>query len=93
MTEEILGYDAEDKPIHPPKRGYVYTAACIICRKCGHLISGHGGPRHGSICKPCHDEEWPGLPYENGIHTDPDGSRWLVQKLPSQEDFEQDKLA
>lgn len=58
MTDQpILGYDKDDKPIHETKRGYIYTAACILCRECGEIIRGMGGPKHGSICTPCHDKE------------------------------------
>ena len=91
--EKILGYDKSGKPIHPPRRGYVYTQACVSCRECMEMISSVGGPMHGSICVACHDEAWSGLPYEDGIYTDPDGSRWLVQKLATDDEFEQDKNA
>lgn len=51
--EEILGYEKDGLPIHPTKRGYIYTAACITCRECGKIIRGMGGPRFGSICIGC----------------------------------------
>jgi hypothetical protein len=58
MTDEpILGYDKDGQPIHETKRGYIYTAACIVCCKCHAIIRGMGGPKHGSTCVPCHDAE------------------------------------
>lgn len=54
-TEPILGYDKDGHPIHETKRGYIYTAACILCRDCRKIIRGMGGPKHGSICVPCHE--------------------------------------
>jgi hypothetical protein len=51
----ILGYDKDGQPINETKRGYVYTASCILCRDCRQIIRGMGGPKHGSICVPCHD--------------------------------------
>lgn len=56
MTDEaILGYDKDDQPIYETKRGYIYTAACILCRDCRRIIRGMGGPEHGSTCVPCHE--------------------------------------
>ena len=57
MIEEILGYRQDGSPIHPPKKGYIYTAAFILCSKCNAPISGYGGPAWGSVCKTCHDNE------------------------------------
>jgi len=57
MTEEVLGYRKDGSPIHPPKKGYVYTAAFIMCRECEAPISGYGGPAWGSICVKCHNKQ------------------------------------
>lgn len=54
---EVLGYDKHGKPIYETKRGYIYTASCILCRECGAIIRGMGGPGFGSICVPCHEKE------------------------------------
>jgi hypothetical protein len=56
MTDEVIGYEANGKPIHSPKKGFVYTAAFILCSKCMAPISGMGGPRFGALCLKCHDE-------------------------------------
>lgn len=57
MTDEpILGYDKNGQPIEKTKRGFVYTAACILCVECRKIIRGMGGPMYGSICKECHDK-------------------------------------
>jgi hypothetical protein len=56
MTDQpILGYDKAGQPIYETKRGFIYTAACILCSECKAVIRGMGGPKHGSICVPCHD--------------------------------------
>jgi hypothetical protein len=54
-SEPILGYDKNGQPIHETKRGFVYTAACIVCCKCHAVIRGMGGPKYDSICVPCHE--------------------------------------
>lgn len=53
----ILGYYQDGRPIHPPKRGFVYTQAFIICSVCNKAISPMGGPGHGSICISCHEKK------------------------------------
>jgi hypothetical protein len=52
----VLGYYENGKQIIQPK-GWIYTAAFILCSKCGAAISGHGGPAPGAVCVPCHDKE------------------------------------
>jgi hypothetical protein len=52
----VLGYYANGKQIIQP-RGYIYTAAFIMCCKCNAPISGHGGPAFGAVCVPCHDKD------------------------------------
>ena len=60
MTDEkIIGYDLVDnqcEPIYELKKGYVYTAALIICRRCSNMISGMGGPRFKPLCVNCEKE-------------------------------------
>ena len=55
MTDEILGYYKDGKPIYETKRGYIYTAAVISCDKCRTIIRGMGGPAFGSLCAPCYE--------------------------------------
>lgn len=60
--KEILGYAPNHSgdgfvPIYPPKKGFVYTQAFIICEVCGKPISAMGGPRPGSLCVECYGEE------------------------------------
>jgi hypothetical protein len=60
MTNEILGYSKTDsgqwEPIIQP-RGYVYTAAFILCQQCKDPISSHGGPRYNSLCIFCYERD------------------------------------
>jgi hypothetical protein len=51
----VIGYDKLGQPIRQP-RGLIYTQAFILCCQCNAPISGHGGPRYGSVCLSCHDK-------------------------------------
>lgn len=59
MDEQILGYAKVGKdswePIHQCKRGYVYSAAVVVCQKCGKFIRGMGGPMHAR-CVECYNQ-------------------------------------
>ena len=51
---EPIGYTLE--PIYSPRRGYVATAAFILCSSCRGAISSHGGPRYNALCLKCVDK-------------------------------------
>ncbi len=51
---EPIGYRLE--PIYPTRRGYVATAAFILCSSCGGAISSSGGPGYNSLCLNCLDK-------------------------------------
>lgn len=51
---EPIGYRLE--PIYPARRGYVATAAFILCSSCGGAISSTGGPGYNSLCLKCLDK-------------------------------------
>lgn len=53
--KDILGYSQNGDPIHECEKGYIYTAAVIICCKCNAFIRGMGGPKFGSLCVPCYE--------------------------------------
>ena len=55
MSNEILGYTKEGKPIYPIKPGMIATAAIISCIKCRVCIRSAGGPMHGATCVKCAD--------------------------------------
>jgi hypothetical protein len=62
MSEKILGYyfDYEqDKwyPIYKTPPGYIVTQAFILCGECRSAISSTGGPKHGSVCLTCWDNQ------------------------------------
>ena len=48
---EPIGYRLE--PIYATRRGYVATAAFILCTSCGGAISSSGGPGYNSVCMKC----------------------------------------
>lgn len=50
MSEAILGYYANGKPIKKLKPGSVSTACVISCGTCGEIIRGNGGPSRGAMC-------------------------------------------
>ena len=51
---EPIGYKLE--PIYAPRRGFVATAAFILCSSCGGAISSCGGPGYNSLCLKCLDK-------------------------------------
>lgn len=51
---EPIGYRLE--PIYAARRGYVTTAAFILCSSCGSAISSSGGPGYNSLCLKCLDK-------------------------------------
>jgi hypothetical protein len=56
-NEPVIGYTLKNgtyEAIQQP-RGFIYTAAFILCSECRTAISGHGGPGHDSICLNCYD--------------------------------------
>lgn len=59
MSDEILGYRKTGKDEYTPiiqPRGYMYTAALIMCKECNEPISGMGGPDYNSYCCKCADK-------------------------------------
>jgi len=55
----ILGYtireDGVVETIEEAKRGYVYTQAFILCKKCSAPIRSCGGPHYNSYCVACYE--------------------------------------
>ena len=56
----ILGYTLREdgvwEPIEEAERGYIYTHAFILCKKCSAPIRSCGGPRYNSYCLKCYEE-------------------------------------
>jgi hypothetical protein len=48
---EPIGYTLE--PIYSVRKGFVATAAFILCNSCGGAISSHSGPKYNAICLNC----------------------------------------
>lgn len=61
----ILGYsqreDGSWEPIEEAQRGYIYTQAFILCKKCRAAIRSVGGPRYNSLCLECYETEVSGV--------------------------------
>lgn len=55
MDKPILGYYADGEPIHEVERGFITTAAFILCSQCQAAIRAMGGPSYGALCVPCHE--------------------------------------
>lgn len=58
-NEPILGYAPDKNGSMTPiihSKGYIYTAAFILCRECGSVISGMGGPRYNALCVSCFEK-------------------------------------
>jgi hypothetical protein len=48
---EPIGYTLE--PIYATRKGFVATAAFILCSSCNSAISSNGGPRYNAVCLKC----------------------------------------
>jgi hypothetical protein len=48
---EPIGYTLE--PIYAIRKGFVATAAFILCNSCNGAISSNGGPRYNAVCLKC----------------------------------------
>lgn len=61
----ILGYSQREdgvwETIEEAKRGYIYTQAFILCKKCSTAIRSVGGPRYNSLCRSCYEDEMSGM--------------------------------
>lgn len=49
-----IGYTLE--PIYELRKGYVATAAFVLCSSCRGAISSHGGPKYNALCLTCLDK-------------------------------------
>ena len=49
-----IGYTLE--PIYELRKGYVATAAFVLCSSCRSAISSHGGPKYNALCLTCLDK-------------------------------------
>lgn len=44
------------EPIYPPRPGMIYTAAFMLCKDCGTVISSSGGPGYNCLCPSCYNK-------------------------------------
>jgi hypothetical protein len=60
MSEQVLGYERKGlnwEPIHECKRGYIYTAAFVMCSQCRAAIRSMGGPNSKAWCISCKEKQ------------------------------------
>ena len=60
MTERnLIGYterEGEFHPLYETPRGYIMTAAFILCKHCRSAIASMGGPRYDAVCLTCYEK-------------------------------------
>jgi hypothetical protein len=57
---ELIGYTEREEgfyPMYAPSKGYIMTAAFILCKYCRGSIASMGGPRYDAVCIPCYKKE------------------------------------
>lgn len=57
---ELIGYTEREEgfyPMYEAQRGFITTAAFILCKYCRGAIAAHGGPRYDAVCITCYDKE------------------------------------
>ncbi len=55
-TRPLLGYIEREEgyyPLYDSPPGSIVTQAFILCKRCSHTISGHGGPKYDAVCLEC----------------------------------------
>ena len=62
MNEErkLIGYTEREEgfyPLYDIGRGYIATAAFILCKYCRGAISSMGGPRYDAVCLTCYEKD------------------------------------
>lgn len=60
MTDhKIIGYTERKDgfyPLYETPRGYIVTAAFILCKHCRGAIASMGGPRYDAVCLTCYEK-------------------------------------
>jgi len=60
MTDEkLIGYVEQEEgfePLYEIPRGYIATAAFILCKHCRGAIASMGGPRYNAVCLTCYED-------------------------------------
>jgi hypothetical protein len=57
---KLIGYTEREEgfyPMYEAGRGYITTAAFILCKYCRSPIAAMGGPRYDAVCIPCYEKE------------------------------------
>lgn len=61
MTDRtLIGYTEREEgfyPMYEAQRGFVTTAAFILCKYCRGAIASSGGPRYDAVCIPCYQKD------------------------------------
>jgi hypothetical protein len=62
MNEErkLIGYTEREEgfyPLYEIPRGYIVTAAFILCKYCRGAIAPMGGPKYDAVCLSCYEKD------------------------------------
>jgi hypothetical protein len=62
MNEErkIIGYTEREEgfyPLYESQRGFITTAAFILCKYCRGAIDSMGGPKYDAVCLSCYEKD------------------------------------
>ena len=57
---KIIGYTEREEgfyPLYEGQRGFITTAAFILCKYCRGAIDSMGGPRYDAVCLTCYEKD------------------------------------
>jgi hypothetical protein len=61
MSErKLIGYTEREEgfyPLYEIPRGYIVTAAFILCKYCRGAIASMGGPCYDAVCLTCYEKD------------------------------------
>ena len=62
MNEErkLIGYTEREEgfyPLYERERGFIVSAAFILCKYCRGAIDSMGGPRYDAVCLSCYEKD------------------------------------
>ena len=57
---KLIGYTEREEgfyPLYESQRGFITTAAFILCKYCRGAIDSMGGPRYDAVCLTCYEKD------------------------------------
>ena len=57
---KLIGYTEREEgfyPLYESERGFITTAAFILCKYCRGAIAPMGGPKYDAVCLTCYEKD------------------------------------